>query len=91
MNYLKELGLTEEEINVIPTNTKELLELFPLIVKENYQILKELNLKNEHEVFINHLNFFLMNPEKIDNIFSKYDHADLIRCIEKNHKVIEKL
>lgn len=91
MTYLKELGLTEEEINDIPNNTKELLELFPLIVKENFQILQELNLKNEHEVFINHLNFFLMNPEKIDNIFSKYDRADLIRCIEKNHKVIEKL
>ena len=34
---------------------------------------------------------FLINPDKLRNIFSKYDKEDLIRCLEKNHKVIEKL
>ena len=34
---------------------------------------------------------FLINPEKLNDIFGKYDHDDLIRCLEKNHKVIEKL
>ena len=29
--------------------------------------------------------------DKLNDIFSKYDRDDLIRCLEKNHKVIEKL
>lgn len=88
---LKELGLNETEINSLDANLKTNLELFPLIVKENYNILKDLKLSNEHEVFVNHLQMFLMNPSKLENIFSKYDRDDLIRCLEKNHKVIEKL
>lgn len=91
MMYLKDIGLTENEINSVPLNLKELLELFPMVVKENYEIIRELGLKNEHEVVVNHLNMLLMNPERLDNIFSKYDREDLIRCIEKNHKVLEKL
>lgn len=91
MNYLKDIGLSEEEISNVSLSLKELLELFPMVVKENYEIIRELNLKNEHDVVVNHLSMFLMNPDKLVNIFSKYDRDDLIRCIEKNHKVLEKL
>ena len=34
---------------------------------------------------------FFMNPDKFRSIFVKYDRADLIRCIEKNDAVLEKL
>lgn len=91
MMYLKDIGLTEDEINSVPLNLKELLDLFPMVVRENYEIIRKLGLKNEHEVVVNHLNMLLINPERLDNIFSKYDREDLIRCIEKNHKVLEKL
>lgn len=91
MDYLLDLGLSREEINNIDSSLIECLSLFPLVVKENFDILNELNLTNEHEVFVNHLKMFLMNPDKLRNIFGKYDRADLIRCLEKNHKVIEKL
>ena len=91
MDYLVDLGLTSEEINNISSSLKESLELFPNIVKENFNILKNLKLTNEHEVFVNHLGMFLINPDKLNDIFGKYDHDDLIRCLEKNHKVIEKL
>lgn len=91
MSYLKDIGLSEEDISNVPLNLKELLELFPMVVMENYEIIRELNLKNEHDVVVNHLSMLLMNPDKLDNIFSKYDRDDLIRCIEKNHRVLEKL
>ena len=91
MDYLVDLGLTNEEINNISSSLKESLELFPNIVKENFNTLKDLKLTNEHDVFVNHLQMFLINPDKLRNIFSKYDKEDLIRCLEKNHKVIEKL
>lgn len=91
MDYLVDLGLSREEINNIDSSLIESIGLFPLVVKENYETLEELNLNNEHEVFVNHLKMFLMNPDKLRNIFGKYDRDDLIRCIEKNHKVIEKL
>lgn len=91
MLYLKDIGLSDDEINSVSLNLKELLELFPMVVKENYEIIRELGLKNEHDVVVNHLSMLLMNPEKLDNIFSKYDRDDLIRCIEKNHRVLEKL
>ena len=29
------------------------------------------------------------NPDKLNDIFSKYDRDDLIRCLEKNHKVVD--
>lgn len=91
MLYLKDIGLSDDEINSLALNLKELLELFPMVVKENYEIIRGLGLKNEHDVVVNHLSMLLMNPERLDNIFSKYDRDDLIRCIEKNHKVLEKL
>lgn len=91
MEYLVDLGLTNEEISKISSSLKESLELFPNIVKENFNTLKDLNLTNEHEIFVNHLGMFLINPDKLGNIFGKYDRDDLIRCLEKNHKVIEKL
>lgn len=91
MNYLLDLGLSEEEINNIKPSLVESFELFPLVVKENFNTLHTLRLSNEHEVFVNHLHMFLMNPDKLKNIFGKYDLTDLIRCLEKNDKVIEKL
>lgn len=91
MEYLLNIGLTNEEIKNIKPSIAEMLELFPEVVKENYNTLKNLNLKNEHDVFANHLHMFLMNPDRLRNIFGKYDLNDLIRCLEKNDKVIEKL
>ena len=91
MDYLTELGLSNEEISKINPALVESLTLFPLVVKENFSTVRELKLTNEHEVFVNHLQMFLINPDKLKNIFSKYDKEDLIRCLEKNHKVIEKL
>ena len=65
--------------------------MFSRIVKENFEYLNKMNISNIKDVFMNHSNMFLMNPDRFKSIFIKYDQADLVRCIEKNHNVIEKL
>ena len=95
MDYLKELGVTEEEIKqlrkVISKSVEEKLLLFPRIVIEDYEILKSLGIKNHKQIFLEHTHMFSMNPDKLRALFNKYDQKDLIRCLEKNGAVIEKL
>lgn len=95
MEYLFDLGFSLEEINGIKSKYKqgevERLEFFSRLVKENYNCLKSYGIKNIKVCFINHLNMFFMNPDKFRSIFNKYDRADLVRCIEKNDAVLEKL
>ena len=87
MEYLFDLGFSLEEVNNIKSKYKgneiEKLEFFPRLVKDNYNYLKSYG--------INHINMFFMNPDKFRSIFNKYDRADLVRCIEKNDAVLEKL
>lgn len=95
MDYLVELDLSKEEIagltKSLKPNVIEEVELFPGIVKANYTILKNIGIKNYKDIFLNHTHMFLQNPNKFQAIFDKYDHNDLIRCLEKNGSIIEKL
>ena len=52
MDYLTELGLSNEEISNINPALVESLTLFPLVVKENFSTVRELKLTNEHDVFV---------------------------------------
>jgi len=95
MEYILNFNLTLEDLNRFKTKLsdedKSKFELFPRIVKENFGYLNNMDISNMKEVFINHYHMFLMNPDKFKAIFVKYDQSDLVRCIEKNHNVIEKL
>ena len=95
MEYLFDLGFSLEEINYIrgkyDSVAIEKLELFPRLVSENYNYLKSYGVKNIKVCFLDHVNMLFINPDKFRNIFNKYDRADLIRCIEKNDQVLEKL
>lgn len=95
MDYILDFNLTLDDLNLFKSRlSKEDIkkfELFPRIVKENFAYLNNMNITNMKDVFINHYNMFFMNPDKFKSIFVKYDQADLVRCIEKNHNVIEKL
>ncbi|MDD4706446.1 MAG: hypothetical protein PHS24_04485 [Bacilli bacterium] len=95
MDYLLDLGFNNDEIekikNSLESKVINMFLLFPKIVAVNYQILNELGIKNIKEVFSKHPKMFLMNPDRFKAIFIKYDQADLIRCIEKNADIIEKL
>ena len=95
MEYLFDLGFSLEEINSLKNKydniSLEKLEFFPRLVSTNYNYLKSYGIKNIKVCFINHLKLFFTNPDKFRNIFNKYDRNDLIRCIEKNDMVLEKL
>ncbi len=95
MNYLKELDFTDEEIssmnNTLDSNTLESIMFFPEIIKINFNFLKDLGVKNYKQIFMEHTHMFLLNPDRFKAIFDKYDTSDLVRCLEKNGNVIEKL
>ena len=95
MNYLLDLGFEESDIQTLNNTVKpgviEQLKLSPKIVEVNYNILKDIGISNYKEVFMGHDHMFLQNPNKFQAIFDKYDHDDLVRCLEKNASIIEKL
>lgn len=95
MDFLKDLGLSDAEIRKLksnlPKNIVEKLLLFPRIVVSDFNILKDIGIKNYKEIFMEHTHMFLINPDRFKAIFEKYDQKDLIRCLEKNGAVIEKL
>ncbi len=95
MDYLREIEFSLDEINhlkgTLARNVIEKLKLFPRIVLINYQTLKDVGIKNYKEIFVNHTHMFFKNPDKFKAIFAKYDPDDLIRCLEKNGAIIEKL
>ena len=95
MEYILNFNLTLEDLEALKNKMSEedlkKFELFPRIVKENFAYLNNMNISNMKDVFVNHYSMFLMNPDRFKAIFIKYDQADLVRCIEKNHNVIEKL
>ncbi len=95
MEYLLDLGFTNNELEnlkqTLNNSIIEMLETFPKIVAINYQYLNNINISNLKEVFTNHTKMFLLNPDRFKAIFDKYDEEDLVRCIEKNAAVVEKL
>ena len=54
-------------------------------------VLRDLEINNLKECIVKHPRRFLMNPDKFRAILDKYDTEDLIRCINKNSAVIDKL
>ena len=95
MDYLVNLDISENEINelnkTLDKSVVESISLFPAIVSKNYEILKDIGINNYKDIFLKHTHMFLQNPDKFQKIFDKYDHDDLIRCLEKNGNIIEKL
>ena len=75
----------------VPKVILEELEKEQKLVSKNISFLKDLGVSNIDNIFKNYYDMFLMDPELFSEIFNKYDKEDLIRCLEKNHKVIEKL
>ena len=95
MEYLFDLGFTLEEINNLKSKSDKTdldkLQFFSRLISNNYNHLKSYGISNIKVCFINHVKMFFINPDKFRNIFNKYDKNDLIRCIEKNDMVLEKL
>lgn len=74
---------TEEELRIMNTLTD--------VVVANYEEVKNLNVDNLEECITKHPHRFTMTHSKFHEILDKYDTEDLIRCINKNSAVIDKL
>lgn len=95
MLYLKELGFSEELINLmmknIPASAVSKLTEEERNVTTNIKYLKELGISNYVEAFVRFYNMFLLDSNAFDEIFSKYDREDLIAKLEKNVAIMEYL
>lgn len=88
------LGLNKNEQEILKANAKNdytTMCKFKEIVKANYDVLKNLKINDLNKCITEHPHRFIMNPDKFFEILDKYDTEDLIRCINKNVAVIDKL
>lgn len=76
-------NLTDEEVLIFNT--------FSDIVIKNFNTINALNVDNARGCLIEHPSRFIFNPSRFNAILDKYDKSDLIRCINKNIAVIDRL
>lgn len=95
MMYLIDLGLDENKIELMSKNIPEeavnKIEEHKQNVIANINYLKTLGVHNYSDVFIKFYDIFLLNPDKFEEIFSKYDMEDLVIKLEKNIAILEYL
>ena len=94
-DLISRLKLTKSEEYTLKDKTTndeyKRMNMFQDIVFANYVVLRDLEISNLKECIVKHPRRFLMNPDKFRAILDKYDTEDLIRCINKNSAVIDKL
>lgn len=101
MNYnnncelMVKLGFTKEEEKKFKKNLSDeeflIFNTFSDIVIKNFNTINALNVDNARGCLIEHPNRFIFNPSRFNTILDKYDKDDLIRCINKNIAVIDRL
>lgn len=88
------LNITDKDVAMIKKNFSDdynKMINFPEIVFANYNTLKGYNIDNSVECITNHPHRFTIDPSKFSAILDKYDPSDLVRCVNKNSAVIDKL
>ena len=94
-NISEVLELSEEETRTLESNldAKEynIFCTFPEVVKANYDTIRNLHVAEPAKCITEHPKRFMNNPDVFDDILDKYDTPDLVRCINKNPAVIDKL
>ena len=95
INISSVIGLSEEEAKTLEANLSPVeynaMCSFSDIVKANYECLKRFNISELNKCFTEHPKRFMNNPDLFAAMLDKYDPDDLVRCINKNVAVIDKL
>lgn len=95
MNFLKEYGFEEMDINEFLENTpeqiKKVIEKHEKLVISNLKFLKDLGIKTYKEIFINFPDMFLMDASNFEESFAKYDKKELIEKLDANFKLAKYL
>lgn len=89
------LGLSRKASEILKkTATSEdykIMNALPDVIFENYREIKNLRVDNLEECISKYPHRFTLTHSKFHEILDKYDTDDLIRCINKNAAVIDKL
>lgn len=92
---LIKLGFTKDEEKKFRKNLTDeeflIFNTFSDIVIKNFNSINSLNVDNARGCLIEHPQRFIFNPSRFNAILEKYDKEDLIRCINKNIAVIDRL
>lgn len=95
MDFLKELKISDQYIELINTNfpdrAKQEIIAKKDLVASNIKYLKDLGINNYDVAFVKFYNMFLLDHTTFTNIFNKYDDEDLIEKLEKNVDIMEYL
>ena len=89
------LEMTDEEYQTLQSSVSEetfkKLNLLSDRVVENYKVLNGLGINNIRECLTKYPTKLLLDTKEFKEILDKYDQDDLVRCINKNAKVFEKI
>ena len=95
MKFLEKLGFTKEDIQTFENSVADvmldMLAKNKKLVKANMEYLKELGVKNLHDLFFQYYELFLIDHSNFESIFNKYDREDLVEKINKSADVVEYL
>ena len=89
------LDMTDEEYEEMKKNISEetlkKMNIFTDRVVKNYYVLNDLKIDNIREVLTKYPSKLLLNNKEFKETLDKYDLDDLVRCINKNAKVFDKI
>lgn len=95
MKFLEKEGFSADDLveilNNIPDKLQAQIEENHKLVTMNIRFLKEIGVMNYQKIFIKFYDLFLMDPSNFEDIFAKYDTADLINKLNKNVNIVEYL
>lgn len=94
-NIKEALNMTDEEYETlkssVPEETFKKINLLSSRVVENYNVLNGLGIDNIRECLTKYPSKLLLDTKEFKDIIDKYDQDDLVRCINKNAKVFDKI
>lgn len=94
-NIKEALNMTDEEYETlkssVPEETFKKINLLSSRVVENYNVLNGLGIDNIRECLTKYPSKLLLDTKEFKEIIDKYDQDDLVRCINKNAKVFDKI
>ena len=89
------LDMTDEEYEEMKKNISEetlkKMNIFTDRVVKNYYVLNDLKIDNIREVLTKYPSKLLLDNKEFKDTLDRYDLDDLVRCINKNAKVFDKI
>jgi len=89
------LNMTDEEFDTLKSSVSDetltKLNLLSNNVVENFSVLNNLGIENARECLTKYPTNLMLDAKEFKDLLDKYDQDDLVRCINKNAKVFDKI